>query len=152
LWEVSRHRGKEGVVRALAVRAARGRAFGALAKEFAKSMGEPDQDLLRWAIANSMAMTAEEGDFEALAELARNPKSGNARQMLAEALGRMKDPRAVGVLLELLDIGEVAGHAIEALGRLRATGAKSAVTPFLSHPKAWIRSEAEKALRCMGEG
>jgi HEAT repeat protein len=45
-----------------------------------------------------------------------------------------------------LDDEDVAGHAVDALGRLRAPEALSHLDRFLQHPKAWIRKEAKKAI------
>jgi HEAT repeat protein len=66
--------------------------------------------------------------------------------MLAVALGNMRDPRAVDVLVELLDDEEIAGHALMALGKLKARAAMPAIRRFLEHPKPWFRKEAERAL------
>ena len=66
--------------------------------------------------------------------------------MVAVALGNMKDPRAVDVLIELLEDEEVAGHALLALGKLKSSKAKPYIEPFLGHPKAWVRKEAKRAL------
>jgi HEAT repeat protein len=58
----------------------------------------------------------------------------------------MKDPRAVDVLIDLLDDDDVAGHAVVGLGKLRASKARQRVEEFLAHPKAWVRREAKRAL------
>ncbi len=48
--------------------------------------------------------------------------------------------------IELLDDDDVAGHAVMALGRLKAPRAREKPEPFLSHPRTWVRAEARKAL------
>jgi HEAT repeat protein len=58
----------------------------------------------------------------------------------------MKNPAAVTCLMELLGDDVVCGHAVMALGNLRAKPASERITPFLNHPKEWIRQEARKAL------
>jgi HEAT repeat protein len=71
--------------------------------------------------------------------------------MLAVALGNMSKASAVvDVLLELLKDDEVAGHAIIALGNLKAGAAREAIQVFLKDPKPWVRKEAEKALKAIG--
>jgi HEAT repeat protein len=50
------------------------------------------------------------------------------------------------VLIDLLDDDEVVGHAIIALGKLKSKKAYPAIERFATHPKAWIRKEAKKAL------
>jgi HEAT repeat protein len=62
----------------------------------------------------------------------------------------MRNPKAVDVLVEALRDEEIAGHAIAALGQLRAAKARSQVEGFVDHPKAWIRKEARKALSKLG--
>ncbi|MBN2394562.1 MAG: HEAT repeat domain-containing protein, partial [Anaerolineae bacterium] len=62
------------------------------------------------------------------------------------ALGNMKDARAIGVLIELLDDEEVAGHALMALCKLAPPEARSAIERFTDHPRTWIRNEAKRAL------
>jgi HEAT repeat protein len=66
------------------------------------------------------------------------------------ALGNLTHPRVVDVLVELLGDEEVAGHAVIALGKLRAPSARAALEPFLDHHKAWVRQEARKALAALG--
>ncbi|MGH9243237.1 MAG: HEAT repeat domain-containing protein [Acidimicrobiales bacterium] len=58
----------------------------------------------------------------------------------------MKDPKAVDVLIGLLDDPDVEGHAVVALGNLRAESARDRIEPLLEHPKTWIRQEAKRAL------
>ena len=66
--------------------------------------------------------------------------------MLALAMGRMKNPKAVEILVGLLGDEEVVGHALIALRKLNAVEARPFLLPFLKHPKAWVRREAIKAL------
>ncbi len=67
--------------------------------------------------------------------------------MLTVALGKMKNPAAVTFLLDLLNDDEVAGHAIIALGDLKAEKALLKIESFLNHPKSWVRKEVYKALK-----
>jgi HEAT repeat protein len=79
-------------------------------------------------------------------ELVENKAYGIARQMLAISLGNMKSPKAVSVLIELLNDPDVDGHAIMALGKLKSKEARSEIERFITHPNTWIRKEAKKAL------
>ncbi len=76
---------------------------------------------------------------------------GRSREMLALALANMKNPRSVDVLIESLGDDDVAGHAVQALRKMKAKKAEPAIRPFIQHPKTWIRSEAKKALERMKE-
>ena len=104
------------------------------------------QNSYKWAVANGLAVVASDDAFEAIAELVQDRRHGTSRQMLAVALGNMRNPHAPGVLMELLKDEEVNGHAIIGLGKLRATAARIYIEPFLKHGKSWIRNEAKKAI------
>jgi len=84
--------------------------------------------------------------LEDMIALATDRRYGKAREMIVVGLGNMKDGRAIPPLLDLLKDDIVSGHAIVALGRLRAPSAPPHVLPFLKHPKAWVRKEARKVI------
>lgn len=137
---------KEGIVRALTVKEARGKADKALVSEFRSLPTEQEYFCLKWAIGNALSVVATDAVFDELVELVRDKRHGRAREMLAVAIGNMKNPAAADVLIELLGDEEVAGHAIMALGKLKAEKARPYIERFLDHPKAWVRREAKKAL------
>jgi len=143
LPKVTDDRIKEGIIRALTVKEARGIAAKPLIREF-----EESKDLYgaKWAAGNALSVVADDSVFGDLTRLARDKRHGKAREMVVVALGNMKNPRAVDVLVELLEDDEAAGHAIIALGKLKAKKARSYIEPFLSHPQQWIRTEAKRAL------
>ena len=66
--------------------------------------------------------------------------------MVVVGLGKLTDPRVVDVLIGLLDDDDVVGHAVMALGRLKAKTARSPIESLLRHPNTWIRKEAKRAL------
>jgi HEAT repeat protein len=101
----------------------------------------------RWSIASALADAAHDGVFDDIAELARDSAYGSDREMLALALGRMSDPRAVDVLLELATDDQVCGHAAMALGRLQAPRAAYVLRELSRNPRRWVRREAAKALK-----
>ncbi len=138
---------KEGVVRALSVKEARSVAARPLVEEFLKDT-DPDSSL-KWAIGNALSVVADDTVFEELAALVLERRYGRSRKMLVEALGNMKNPRAVDVAIRLLDDDEVVGHALVALRKLRAKAARPLVESFLNHPVAWIRNEAKQTLRVL---
>jgi hypothetical protein len=134
---------KESIVRTLTMKAARPLAAPVLVQEF---QGIREDNGLKWAIGNALSVVADDSVFEDIVRLVQDRRHGRAREMLAYALGNMKDPRAVDVLVKLLDDDEVAGHALRPLGKLRAHGARRDIERFLNHPKAWVRKEAKRAL------
>ena len=143
LDEVSDESIREGIVRALTTKDARGVADSALLREFRKpSAGK----LFRWAVGNALSVVASDKDFDEIAKLVTDPSFGKAREMLAVALGNMKSPRASELAVQLLEDDEMAGHAIIALGKIGDPATRRAVEPFLTHDKAWIRKEAQRTL------
>ncbi len=136
---------KEDLVRTLSVPWAASVAVPALLAELERADIQ-QSDGLRWAIANGIAVTAGDAEFDQLAVLATDRKYGKAREMLALALGNCHDPRAVDVLLRLLADEQVVGHAVMALAKLRPKVARLPIQELLKHPTGWVRAEAAKAL------
>jgi hypothetical protein len=148
---------KEAIVRALTDRAARPLAAPALIEEFRKI---PPTDVprllsLKWAIGNALYVVADDRNFGDVVELVRDKRHGWARDMLAVLLGRMKNPKAFDVLVELLDEDEgqlgqeaaVIRSAIQALGNRHDPRAVPYIQRFINHPEPIVRKEAEKSLQ-----
>jgi hypothetical protein len=136
---------KETIVRALSVPSARPFAGPVLVEEFRKAA--PEQMLLKLAIGHALCVVADDSVGDDILELAMEPRHGKARQPLVLALGNLQDSRAIETAMRLLDDEAVAGHAIMALGRLKAKRSRSLLKPFLRHRRAWIRREAQKAVQ-----
>ncbi|HSG40191.1 MAG TPA: HEAT repeat domain-containing protein, partial [Thermoanaerobaculia bacterium] len=83
---------------------------------------------------------------DSIKNLALDKERGQAREMLAFALAKMKNPQAADVLIGLLADEVMVGHAIAALGKLRERRARTLIEQHLDHPKAWIRKEAKRAM------
>jgi hypothetical protein len=145
---VERMKFREALVRSLAVTQARGIAAPALLREFHRPGASADY---RWAVGNSLEVVADDAVFADVADLARDRSYGADRQMVVLALARMTDPRAVDVLVELLDDDLVAAQAVTALGRLKASRARAAIERCLEHPRPLVRKEAKKALDKIGD-
>ena len=135
---------KESIVRALTVPSAKPVAAPELISEFKKANSESTS--FKWAIANALAIVADDSVFPEIVRLVLDTRHGKAREMLAVALGNMKDPQAQDILIDLLDDDVVTGHAIMALGKLRSKRAHHKIESYLLHPKPWVRKEAKKAL------
>jgi hypothetical protein len=136
---------KEDIVRTLSVPWAKPEAVVPLINEF-KKVNDPSGTGLRWAIANALEVLADDRVLDDIVALVQEPAYGKSRQMLALALAKMKDPRVIPVLLNLLDDEEVVGHAAIALGTLRAQSARDRIEALTKHGAAWVRKEAKKAL------
>jgi hypothetical protein len=81
---------KETVIRALTVPWARPTAAPLLIQEFRRA-ADSSSEGLRWAIANALSVVADDSVFSDVVELVRDCRSGKAREMLALALGNMKN-------------------------------------------------------------
>lgn len=136
---------KDDIVRTLSVPWAKPAAAPVLIDEF-KAANDPTGEGLRWAIANGLTVVADDSVLEELLHFVQDKQYGKAREMLVVALGNMKDPRAVAVLMNLLDDEQVVGHAVMALGKLKAPAARERLKELMQHTTEWVREEARKAL------
>lgn len=138
---------KEGIVRALSVKEARGKADSALVREF-KSISPDDKEhqSLKWAIGNALSIVGTNSVADDLFEIVQDVRHGKAREMVVVALGNLSDPRGPEVLLKLLDDDEVCGHAVLAIAKLKLRQAVPKIQRLTEHGKPWVRKEAKKAI------
>jgi HEAT repeat protein len=75
------------------------------------------------------------------------------RGAAAEALGRLRNPRAIPRLLECLSDSDTMVRCIasEALGALKAKEAEDAVTAALQDPEPYVRESAARSLSLFGD-
>jgi HEAT repeat protein len=144
---------REGIVRALTVKEARAAATPLLRQYYTvleRAEGETNGEAyfaLRWAIASALRRLACREHAAEIMRLVADPRVGDyERQQLVRALARLRYREAIPMLIELLDDPGTQGQAIAALGTLEAVEARGFLLPFLTHPTAWIRKEAEKAI------
>lgn len=145
LSEVSHDGIKEGIIRALAVKEAKGVAGKSLIKEYKKT--PKDKSLLLWAIGNTMEVVISDDDIDDVLEIVADKENGISRQMFTVALGKVKSERSEQALISLLDDDEISPHVLDALGRLKSKKAKSKINELTNHQKPLIRKEAQKALK-----
>jgi HEAT repeat protein len=148
LVQVNDPKVKEEIVRALSVPWAGPTATRPLIEQFrlVDDAIDPNGMGLRWAIGNALDVLFDDSNFDALSQLAADRRFGPARQMIVLGLGKSKRPEAVHTLLDLVDDPDVDGHAVKALGKLKAPAARAALEGKLDDRRAWVRSEARKAL------
>ncbi len=135
----------EGIVRALAIKEAKGRANEILFNLYQKV--SKDENLFRWAIGNTINVIVEPKDEERILEIVNDKSNGTSRQMFVLALGKIKSDNSENVLINLLDDEDVAAHAIISLGKLKSLKAKSKIAELVNHEKYLIKKEAKKALK-----
>jgi hypothetical protein len=139
---MANHAVKSDIIRTLSVPWAMPEVWPLFLEEFRRN----ENDEIRWVVGNGIGLLADETKFDTLAELAQERQYGRGRQMIVLALGGMKDPRAVDVLISQLDDPQVAIMAIMALGTLRAEAARTHLESFLNDPIPEHRREAKKAI------
>jgi hypothetical protein len=135
---------KEAIVRALTVPYAGRHVARLLIEEFRDASDDP---LLQWAIANALAVVADETVVDEVVKFAEDKRYGKAREMLAVTLGNVGGEEAADSLMTLLKDPEVAGHALIGVGKLRLQEARPDVEALLYDKRAWVRREAKRTLR-----
>lgn len=138
---------KEGIVRALAVKEAAGKANSTLLDEYDKT--PKDRASFRWAIGNTISVIITHDDVSRILPIIQNKENGISRQMFVLALGKAKEKKSEfeDILIKLLDDDEVASHALDALGKIKSQKAKEKISTLINHPRSLIRKEAQKALK-----
>lgn len=109
---------KEGIVRALAVKEAIGKATPALIKEYNRL--DKKKETLRWTIGNTVYETITKADLEDVLQVVKDSENGFSRQMFVAALGKVKSEKSEDVLIELLNDKELAPTALEVLDRMKS--------------------------------
>ena len=145
LTKVNHDKNKEGIVRALAVKEARGKASPILIAEYNRT--PKDKMDLRWVIGNTVFTTFTEDDVESILPIVQDKTNGMSRDMFVEALGKTRSAMVENVLISLLDDEEVLPAALKALRRMKSKNAKEKISTLTRHPDTLIRKEAQKTLK-----
>ena len=91
---------KEGIIRALAVKEARGIACSAILEEYHKTPKHAFN--YRWILGNAMAVIITADYIDDVIAVVRERDNGVSRQMFVRALSNMKSPKIKGVFEKLL--------------------------------------------------
>jgi len=119
------NRTKEGIVRALAVKEAKGLANKVVMEEYLKlpkeSHEEPWIFHYRWAFGNTMRIIVTKNDLEELIEIVLDETNGDSRNMFVRALAKLKSPKVRETLEVLVNDNSptVSDEARKALSRKR---------------------------------
>lgn len=143
--QVSDVRLKEGLVRALSVPSAGADVARCLVAEFRQA----EDDNLRWTVGNALECVRSPAVGSDLVELLREPRYGNARQMIAVALGLRcyhDVPDADDALIEALSDPGLVGHAAKALADRRTVRAIPALRATTSCETSFHRRRVARAI------
>jgi HEAT repeat protein len=141
-----RARVEEPIVRALTIPGARKIAPPVLLERFRLPQVDPNRGV-RWVIGNALGALAGDQYFDQIEALARDKRYGRDREQLMRFFGRSKDPRAVPLLIEFLEDGDVVAHAAEALGKQKDPRSRVPLERLSTHSLPLARREAAKALK-----
>ena len=136
---------QEGVVRALTVKEAIGKANATLLSLY--NATSKDKSLFRWAIGNAFNTIIIKDDVEEILRIIQDKTNEESRQMFVLALGKIKPKQAEDILIDLLDDDDVVAHAISTLGRMKSQRAREKILLLTSHSKTFIRNSAKAALK-----
>jgi hypothetical protein len=139
---------KEGIIRALAVKEAKGIAVPFLIEEYNRISKENEG--YRWAIGNTVSVTFNSENVESILNIILNKTNGTSRQMFVYCLGNTKSEKVEDTLISLLDDDEVVNHALYALGKMKSRKSIYKISSLLNHHNAFTKKKAEKILRKMG--
>jgi hypothetical protein len=136
---------KEGVIRSLAVKEAKGFAGSVLIEEFNRT--PKNKIVLRWVIGSAIEVVITSNEIASVIEIVKDKTNGLSRQMFILALGKLPSKETEQVLLELLDDEEVVLYAITALTKIKSKRGIRKIKKYLTHSNPLIRKEAQKALK-----
>ncbi|MFD0793053.1 HEAT repeat domain-containing protein [Mucilaginibacter litoreus] len=140
-------RNKEGIVRALTVKEAKGKANAALIHEYNKTSKNKDNLSLRWALGNAIYNIVTKNDIASIIDIVKNKANGESRERFVLALGKIKLAESETTLIELLDDSEMIVPALQALVILKSQKAKTKISLLTNNSNALLKKEASKALK-----
>jgi HEAT repeat protein len=144
--KIENERLREGIVRSLAVKEARGLAGPVLIREFFKTPREKMSP--RWAIGSSIEVVITENEISDVLRIVRDKQNGYSRQMFVLALGKFKSNATIeDTLIALLQDDDVALHAIKALRKLRSKKAIPEIKKLYNHSNKVVRQLAEESVK-----
>lgn len=101
-------RNKEGIVRALAIKSAKGLANAALIDEYNKT--PPERHYYRWAIGNTLNYLVSKDDIDKIIPIVLDKSNGDSRDMFIKALGKFKIQKVKETLEQLVKDDEVSRY------------------------------------------
>lgn len=144
LPRVSNEKVRETIVRRLKVKTADSRVADALIEEFRR----PGTAGYKWVVADTLAFTCSNQQFDVLTALAADHGNGYARGPLVAMLWRVKTEQADRVLQDAISDPDVALQAMAALRRrLGSEKARPLIAPLAGHNHERVAYAARLQLR-----
>lgn len=140
---------REGVIRALAVKEAKGLAGSVLIKEFYRI--PRDKMMLRWAIGSTLEVVITGENLDDVIEIVQDKQNGISRQMFVFALGKFNLPIVKETLIRLLDDDDVTIHALNALRKLKVKEAINQIKKLFDHSNKTVRELSKDVAEYLGK-
>jgi HEAT repeat protein len=140
---------KDGIIRALTVKKAKGIAEIKLLEFYNSLKTEREKESIGWSIGNWFEHLYSDLYFDQIKKISEDKNNGMSRQMFVMALGKTKKHKSIAekLLLELTFDKKVALHAISSLGKLKSTNSIGRLTELTNDKNKTIKKEANKALK-----
>lgn len=142
---ISERKIKEGVIRALGVKEAKGIAGPVLLTEFYNTPN--DDQIARWVIGNAMTVVVTRDEVDEVLEIVKDKTNGMSRQMFVYALSGFRSDEIEDTIIQLLSDDDVVIHALKVLRRWKSKKAMEEIIKLLDHPKPVVRSLAKDVLK-----
>jgi hypothetical protein len=102
----------------------------------------------RWQLGDAISRTAPPAELEQIVDLAADRTAGTGRQMLVDALWRVKSDRARQLMVKLSEDPDVCLHAMSALRRAFGNEkARPLIAPLVEHEDERVRDFAAHTLK-----
>jgi HEAT repeat protein len=138
----------EGIVRALAVKDAKGKASNKLIKLY-NSLPKTDSSL-HWAIGNTVSLVITQNDLDDVITILKDKQNGDSRQMFILGITKLKSDKIEPLLIELLEDENLLLHTISGLRKLKLSKAKDKIALLTNHKNSAVRKKATQALNKLG--
>lgn len=136
---------REGVIRSLTVKEARGIAGPVLLQEYFRT--PKNKEITRWVIGNAMTFAMTVNELGVVLEIVRDKSNGMSRQMFVLALSKFPKSKEVeDTLIKLLSDDDVVVHAINALRKNKSLKAKPAIEKLVDSTRPVVRKLAREYL------
>jgi len=138
---------KDGIIRALTVKKAKGQVEDYLLREF-QNLTENQTATLGWTIGNLFEYLYSDKYFGQIVEIVQNKKHGTARQMFVSGLTKTKKHKeeVENRLIDLSYDRDVALHAVGGMGKLKSVKAKKRLTELLTDKNKTLSKKAKSVL------
>jgi hypothetical protein len=140
---------KDGIIRAVTVKKAKGIAEKKLLEYYNSLITKREKELIGWSIGNWFEHLYSDSYFDQIKKISTNKNNGMSRQMFVMAIGKTKkhNAEAEKLLLDLTFDKEVVLHAISSLGKLKSKESIERLTELTTDKNKTIKKEAIKALK-----